>query len=122
MNFVGRFILCRRRHATFRDHPELVAESSGQLGILSQEHLSVSFPPERLLQASLPCRFPVLSFQIRHMGEFTLDFEPANQPHLRDAGDVRTKMGTSIHQHHTAVAVQSTQAGTAPCILFRCCQ
>ena len=45
---VGRFIFRRRRHATFRDDLGLEAESpasasaSGQLGILSQEHLSGS--------------------------------------------------------------------------------
>jgi hypothetical protein len=48
---VGRFVLCRRRYATFRDDPGLEAESSasGELGILSQEHLSVSLPPERVM-------------------------------------------------------------------------
>jgi hypothetical protein len=48
---VGRFILCHRRNATFRDNPGLEAESSasGDLGILSQEHLSVSLPPERVM-------------------------------------------------------------------------
>jgi hypothetical protein len=52
---VGRFILCRRRDATFRDAHGLEAESSasaaasGKLGILSQEHLSVSLRPERVM-------------------------------------------------------------------------
>jgi hypothetical protein len=52
---VGRFILCRRRDATFRDAPGLEAESpapvsaSGELGILSQEHLSISLPPKRVM-------------------------------------------------------------------------
>ena len=54
---VGRFILCRRRDATFRDAPGLEDESpaatsasaSGEFGILSQEHLSVSLPPKRVM-------------------------------------------------------------------------
>jgi hypothetical protein len=119
-NSAGRLILCRRRYATFRDDPGLEAESSGELRILSQEHLSISLPSERLMSTSLPCRqcFHVLSYQFRHMGEFTLVFECTNQSHLRNVGDIHTKMGTSIHQDHAAVAVQSRQASTAPCILF----
>ena len=52
---VGRFILCRRGSATFRDgsglEPEFStsASASGQLGILSQEYLSGSVPQERLM-------------------------------------------------------------------------
>jgi hypothetical protein len=54
---VGRFFLCRRRYATFRDDPGLEAESraessasaSGELGILSQNYLSVSLQPERVM-------------------------------------------------------------------------
>jgi hypothetical protein len=56
---VGRFILCRRRYATFGNDPRLEAESSasGELGILSQEHMSGSLPPERVMSTpSLPCR------------------------------------------------------------------
>jgi hypothetical protein len=48
-NSAGRFILCRRRFATFCHDPGLEAESSGELRILSQEHLSVSLPSERLM-------------------------------------------------------------------------
>ena len=58
---VGRFILCRRGSVTFRDSPGLEAEfsssASGELGILSQEHLSGSLPPGRLMPTpSLPRR------------------------------------------------------------------
>jgi hypothetical protein len=56
-NAIGRLILRHRRHATFRDNPGLEAEFSaaaaasapGDLGILSQEHMSTSFPPERAM-------------------------------------------------------------------------
>ena len=52
---VGRFILCRRGSATFRDGSGLEPKSSAsastseQLGVLSQEYLSGSVPPERLM-------------------------------------------------------------------------
>jgi hypothetical protein len=50
----GRFILCRRRCATYHVDPGLEAESSGELRILSQGNLSVSLPPKRLVSSSLP--------------------------------------------------------------------
>ena len=60
---VGRFILCRRGSAAFRDGSGLETESStsasasGQLRILSQEYLSGSVPPKRLMSTpSLSCR------------------------------------------------------------------
>ena len=58
---VGRSILCRRGSVTFRDSPKLEAKfsssASGELGILSQEHLSGALPPERLMPTpSLPYR------------------------------------------------------------------
>ena len=56
-NAKGRFILRHRRHATFRYNPGLEAgfsaaasaSASGELGLLSQEHLSTSLPPERAM-------------------------------------------------------------------------
>ena len=56
-NAIGRFILRHRRHATFRYNPGLEAgfsaaasaAASGELGLLSQEHLSTSLPPERAM-------------------------------------------------------------------------
>jgi hypothetical protein len=54
-NSAGRFILRRRRHVPLRDAPGLEAEPSGELRILSQEHLSVSLPSERLMSASYLC-------------------------------------------------------------------
>jgi hypothetical protein len=125
---VGRFILCRRRYATFRDDLGPEAESpasasaSGELGILSQEHLSGSLGVVRT-PSLLCCQFfDILSFEIRHLGEFTLVFEPSDQSYLRNVGNIRTKMGTSIHRDHTAIAIQSTQASTASCFLFRRCR
>jgi hypothetical protein len=48
---VGQFILCCRRYVTLRHGTGLKAEFSvsGELGILSQEHLSVSLPAERVM-------------------------------------------------------------------------
>ena len=54
-NAIGWFILRHRRHATFCDNPGLeagfsaAASASGELGLLSQEHLSISLPPERAM-------------------------------------------------------------------------
>ena len=54
-NAAGRFILRRRRDATFRNDLGFEAGSSASasasrdLGILSQEHLSVSPPPKRVM-------------------------------------------------------------------------
>jgi hypothetical protein len=51
-NAVGGFILRCRRDATFRDDLGLEASSASaprDLGILSQEHLSVSPPPKRVM-------------------------------------------------------------------------
>ena len=62
-NVVGRFILGRRGPVTFRDASGLEPSSSastsasGQLRILSQEYLSGSVLPERLMStSSFPCR------------------------------------------------------------------
>ena len=62
-NAVGRFILGRRGSATFRDgsglepEPSASASTSGQLGILSQEYLSGSIFPKRLMSTpSFSCR------------------------------------------------------------------
>ena len=126
----GWFILCRRGSVTFSDGPRLELGSSvptpapapGELGILSQEYLSVSLPTERLLStSSLPYHSSphAIFFDICHLGEFTLVFEPSDQPYLCNVGNIHTKMGMSIHRDHTVTTVQPTQASSATCLFFR---
>ena len=107
-NFIGLFILCRRRYAIFSDNfgPEAKFPASLELGIISREHLSVYLPSNRnslgpsLVLSLIPaCSLHRnISIGIRHLGEFTPIFEPSYQSYLCNVGNIHAKKGMSIRQ------------------------
>ena len=64
---------------------------------------------------------PVLSTDIRRLGEFTLVLELCNLSCVCSLGYVATSMGTSIHQGHSAGTVQPREASANACIICPRC-
>lgn len=115
---LGRFILYRRRDIGHHIGPGPQATLTGRLRILSPEHLSAS---RQLAYSSTPCDHPapLLSAEIRRLGELTVVFEPSHQPYLCSVCNAGAPMGTSICHNHSANTMQSTKASTDPCIFRR---
>jgi hypothetical protein len=64
---------------------------------------------------------PVLSTDIRRLGEFTLVLELCNQSRVCSLGYVATSMCTSIHQRHSAGTMQPREASANACIICQRC-
>ncbi len=64
---------------------------------------------------------PVLSTDIRRLGEFTLVLELCNLSCVCSLGYVATSMGTSTHQGHSAGTVQPREASANACIICPRC-
>jgi hypothetical protein len=121
-NTIDRPIFCRSRCTSCCDSPRPEAKQSGYLRILPWQHLSGSRRPERNpLIHSFPCRPTtlILSFEIYHLGEFSLVLELGHEPELCFVGHIVTTMGTSISRSGSASAVQSRKASANACILCR---
>ena len=95
-------------------------EPTGYLKFLPRKYLSRYHQPKSL-QFS-PC-FPssFLSSKLCNLGECTLVLELGHQSHLCFTCDLPATMGTKVHQGHF-VALQSPQASTDSCVLFRRCR
>jgi hypothetical protein len=124
-----RSTFCCYFRATLRIYPgpPSQAEFPRYLRILSREHLSGSRPPKchrgtHIYSFHSPCtaRGPILSSETRHLGEFTLVFEPSDQPYMCFLGDVVaivSTLVTTIHRTRSAVTIQPREASTIACIL-----
>ena len=110
-----RSILCGCFRATHRIRPRPQTEFSRYFRILSSEHLSGSRRSKRhrithIYPFHSRHTAPILSSEIRHLGEFTLVFDPSDQPHVCSLGHIVTSMVTSIHQFHSAATICTTEA------------
>jgi len=116
-NTADRPIFCCRFRATRRVCPGSQAKSTTYLRILSRKHLSNSRQLKRQRTTYIPPfhyrhAAPVLSSEIRHLGEFTLVFEPGDQSYVCPFGDIVTSMVTSIYQTHPAIKMRPGEAST----------
>ena len=117
LNAIDRsiFCCCRRAAHSVRPGPPSQTRISRHLRILSREHLSGSRRSK--CHSTTPihpfhCCYttPVLSTDICRLGEFTLVFEPPDQPYMCSLGDVTASMGTSIYQGHSAATIPPREA------------
>jgi hypothetical protein len=121
-NTIDWSILCRSRCPPYCYRPGSETKQSGYLRILPWQHLSGSRRPERnAFIYSLPRRSTtaILSFEICHLGEFSLVLELGHEPQLCFVGHIVTTMGTSIPPSGSACPVQSRKASANACILCR---
>jgi hypothetical protein len=124
-DIIDRPIFCRSRRPPHRVRPRPQAKSSSNLRILPHEHLSGSRRPKSHGATNIgdpfhpSCSAPVLSTDVRRLGECALVLELGGRFHMRALGDVATSVGTSIHQGHSAGKVQPRQASADACVLCR---
>ncbi len=115
-----RSIFCCCRCATRCIRPRPQAKFPRYLRILSRKHLSDSRQSKpRPTTHTHPFHSlhtdpgPILSSEIRHLGEFTLVFEPGDQPYICALGDIVTTMVTYIlHQGYAAGTTQPRGASS----------
>ena len=110
-------ILCGCFRVTRRIRPRSQTEFPRYLRILSREHLSGSRRSKRhrithIYSFHSRHTAPILSSEIRHLGEFTLVFDPSDQPHVCSLGHIVTSMVTSIYQTHPAITMRPGEAST----------
>src|SRR6266851_4862691 len=110
-------IFCYGRCAACSVRPGSQAKFTRHLRILSWAHLSDSCRSKHHgITHVHPIHYrhaaPVLSSEIRCLGEFTLVFEPGDQSYMCSLGNIVTSMVTSIHQTHPAVTMQPGEAST----------
>jgi hypothetical protein len=122
VNIVGRFILCCRCGIARSLNTRLKAKSTRYFGILSRQHLSSSRRPEHISRVD-PCHSsyttPVLSTEIRNLGQFIVVPELGHQPYICASGNIVTAVGASTPHSHPTTAIESTQAGTNSFVLRR---
>ena len=119
-----RSIFCCGRCTTCRVRPGPQAEFPRHLCILSCEYLSDSRQYKRHRTTHIhPFRYrrtsPILSSEIRCLGEFTLGFKLGDQPYMCSPCNIVTTMVTSIHQEHPAVTFQPRETSTNARIFCR---
>ena len=124
VNIVDRFILCCRCGIARSVNSRLETKSTGYLCILSRQYLSTSRRPEHISLVD-PCHSsyttPILSTEIRYLGQFTMVPELGHQSYMCTSGDIVTAVGASIPHSHSTTALESTQASTNPFVLCRWC-
>ncbi len=114
---IGWFILGHPRRIYWNIFPRPETKLSGYRCVLSHADLSNSRRPERrecfdtVYFGHPPC---VLSTNICHLGEHTLVLELGHRPYGRNGGDVRTGVGTPIHQDRSTITIQSGQGSADP--------
>jgi hypothetical protein len=122
VNIVDRFILCSSCGIARSVNPGLEAKFTGYLCILSLQHISTSRRPEHIScidSCHSSYTTPILSTEIRNLGQFIMVPELGHQPYICSSGDIVTAVGASIPHSYSTTAVQSTQASTDPFILRR---
>ena len=122
VNIADRFILCCSFGIARSVNPRLEAKFTGYLCILSCQYLSTSRRPEHISCID-PCHSsyttPILSTEIRNLGQFIMVPELGHQSYICTSGDIITAVGASIPHSYSTTAIQSTQACTNPFILCR---
>jgi hypothetical protein len=119
---IDRSIFCCCRYATRCIRPRPQAKFPRYLRILSRKHLSDSCQSKRCPTThSHPYHSlhtdpdPILASEIRHLGEFTLVFEPGDQPYICALGDIVTTMVTYIlQQGYVGGTTQPREASSNP--------
>ena len=98
-------------------------EPTRHLQFLPREYLSSRNQPKWTQYIEYPPHFPtpVLSTKLCSLGQRALVHELGDQPYLCFACDISPAMGSKIPQSYP-LALPSTQASTAPYILFRRCR
>ena len=121
-NVIDWSILCCSCCSTCCHRPGRETKQSGYLGILPWQHLSGSRRPEcntPIHSFTARQTTPILSFEIRHLGEYSLVLELGDGCQLCFVGDIATSMGTSISPSGPACPVQSRKASANARILCR---
>jgi hypothetical protein len=121
-NIIDRSILCCSRCSACCYRPGPETKQSGYLRILPWQHLSGSRRPEcntPIHSFAARQTTPILSFEIRYLGEYSLVLELGDECELCFVGDIVTSMGTSISPPGSTCPVQSSKASANACILCR---
>jgi hypothetical protein len=122
VNIVDRFILCCRCGIAHSVNPGFEAKFTGYLCILSCRHISTSRRPEHIScidSCHSSYTTPVLSTEIRNLGQFIMVPELGYQSYICTSGDIVTAVGASIPHNHSTTAFESTQACTNSFVLCR---
>jgi hypothetical protein len=120
VNIADRFVLCCRFGITRSVDPRLEAKLTRYLSILSHQDLSTSRRPEHISCID-PCHSsyttPILSTEIRNLGQFIMVPELGHQSYMCTSGDIVAVVGASIPHNYSTTALESTQASMNPFVL-----
>jgi hypothetical protein len=120
LNIIDWFVLCccSRIDRGVDSRPQ--AEFAGYRCVLSREHLSASRGPQ-YNSYIYPCHststYPLLSSEIRNLGELTVVLELGDQPYMCTLGDLVTAVVTPISHSYATTTIQPTQASADSHIL-----
>jgi hypothetical protein len=108
LNIVDRSILCCCSRIGRVVDPRPQTEFAGYHRILSREHLSASRRPQ-YNSCIYPCHStstsPLLSSEIRNLGELTLVLELGDQSYMCTLGDLVTAVGATIRYSYSTPTI-----------------